>query len=59
MDPSSAAQTSTTAAVDPDRINIQYFEKGGANPQKEAIVTVYSVKSDYKSTSRFSSCLSF
>lgn len=42
MDYSSAsnAQSSTTASVDPDRLNIQYFEKGGANPQKEAIVTV-------------------
>ena len=36
----STAQSSTTASVDPDRLNIQYFEKGGASPQKEAIVTV-------------------
>lgn len=37
MDPQ---QSSSTAAVDPDRINIQYFEKGGANPQREPIVVV-------------------
>ena len=38
MDP----QSSSTAAIDPDRINIQYFEKGGANPQREPIVVVNS-----------------
>ena len=37
MDPQ---QSSSTAAVDPDRINIQYFEKGGANPQRDPIVVV-------------------
>lgn len=33
-------QSSATAAVDPDRISIQYFEKGGANPQRDPIVVV-------------------
>lgn len=33
-------QSSTTASVDPDRVSIQYFEKGGANPQKDPIVIV-------------------
>lgn len=37
MDPQ---QSSATAAVDPDRISIQYFEKGGANPQRDPIVIV-------------------
>lgn len=40
MDHSSTASSSATSAVDPDRQNIQYFEKGGANPQREAIITV-------------------
>jgi len=35
MEPSSAL-----AAVDPDRLTIQYFENGGANPQRERIVMV-------------------
>ena len=33
-------QSSATASVDPDRISIQYFEKGGANPQRDPIVVV-------------------
>lgn len=33
-------QSSATASVDPDRISIQYFEKGGANPQRDPIVIV-------------------
>lgn len=37
MDPQ---QSSSTAAVDPDRVSIQYFEKGGANPQRDPIVVV-------------------
>lgn len=37
MDPQ---QSSATAAVDPDRISIQYFEKGGANPQRDPVVIV-------------------
>lgn len=36
-------QSSTTAAVDPDRLTIQYFEQGGANPQKEDITLVWLV----------------
>lgn len=35
MEPSSAQ-----ASVDPDRITIQYFENGGANPQQERIALV-------------------
>jgi hypothetical protein len=37
MDPQ---QSSATASVDPDRISIQYFEKGGANPQRDPIIVV-------------------
>lgn len=37
MDPQ---QSSATAAVDPDRVSIQYFEKGGANPQRDPVVIV-------------------
>lgn len=37
MDPQ---QSSSTAAVDPDRVSIQYFEKGGANPQRDPVVVV-------------------
>jgi hypothetical protein len=33
-------QSSAAAAVDPDRLTIQYFENGGANPQKEEISIV-------------------
>lgn len=33
-------QSSATASVDPDRLTIQYFEQGGANPQKEEIAIV-------------------
>ena len=33
-------QSSASAAVDPDRISIQYCEKGGANPQRDAVVVV-------------------
>ena len=33
-------QSSATSAVDPDRISIQYFEKGGANPQRDPIIIV-------------------
>lgn len=32
--------SSATQAVDPDRLTIQYFEKGGANPQVEPVVVV-------------------
>lgn len=35
MEPSSAL-----AATDPDRLTIQYFENGGANPQQERIALV-------------------
>ena len=33
-------QSSATAAVDPDRLTIQYFENGGAKPMKESIEIV-------------------
>lgn len=33
-------QSSATAAVDPDRQTIQYFENGGANPMKDSIEIV-------------------
>lgn len=33
-------QSSATAAVDPDRLTVHYFENGGANPQKEEISIV-------------------
>jgi hypothetical protein len=35
MEPSSAL-----AATDPDRLTIQYFENGGANPQQERVALV-------------------
>lgn len=37
MEASSASQ-----AVDPDRLTIQYFENGGANPQTEPVCIVKS-----------------
>ena len=42
MDPQ---QSSATASADPDLVSIQYFEKGGANPQKEPIVVVILYRS--------------
>lgn len=33
-------QSSASAAVDPDRLVIQHFEQGGANPQAEPIMQV-------------------
>ena len=39
MDPQ---QSSSTAVVGSDRVNIQYFEKGGANPQRDPIIIVTS-----------------
>lgn len=41
MDPQ---QSSSTAAVDPDRVSIQYFEKGGANPQRDPVVVVKPIE---------------
>jgi hypothetical protein len=38
--------SSATQAVDPDRLTIQYFEKGGANPQAEQVVVVEGTTND-------------
>lgn len=40
-----ATPFSATAAVDPDRLTIQYFEHGGADPQKDDIAIVRLVVS--------------